>query len=45
LEEVEEGTVIQNIVKLANVGLGGVNEYDGEELLQFHGKSLTSDEL
>jgi hypothetical protein len=34
----EEGTVIQNIVELAKAGLKGINEDNGEEWLQSHGK-------
>jgi hypothetical protein len=40
LEEFDEETVIQNIVKLANeIGLKGINNGDADELLQSHGKS------
>jgi hypothetical protein len=43
---VEEESVIQNIVKLANeAGLEDVNDDDVEELLQFHGEHLSNDEL
>jgi hypothetical protein len=39
-EEVQEETVIQNSVELANeLGLDGANKDDVEELLQFRGKS------
>jgi hypothetical protein len=43
---VEEESVIQNIVELANEGgLEDVHDGDVEELLQFHSEILSSDEL
>jgi hypothetical protein len=43
---VEEESVIQNIVELANQsGLEGVNDDDVEELPQSHGESLSNDKL
>jgi hypothetical protein len=46
LEEVEEETVIHNIVELASEeGLEGVKEDDVQELLQYHGESLANGEL
>jgi hypothetical protein len=46
LEEVEEETIIHNIVKLASEAeLDGVNEDDVQELPQSHGASLANDEL